>query len=88
MLAKIKNAIFGEKMRDIDTRKRPVWFPDHEMDTRILGERFALLTLTPYKPPHRRYVRLKAWVDTSILHRACIIEIDLDERKLNINGYK
>jgi hypothetical protein len=88
MLGRITDWILGERVANSETRHRPGWFPSHDFDIRPFGERLALFTLPPYKPPYRRHCRVKFWISTSRFHRAGFVELDLDERTLDVDVYK
>jgi len=93
MLARITDWILGEKVANSETRHRPGWFPRKRFDHRILGERLAVLSIPPHKPPYRRHQRLKLWACTpGILGKPrcanAIVELDLDEREVNVDLYR
>ena len=88
MLSRITDWILGERVANSETRHRPGWFPSSDLDVRLFGERLAVLSIPPYKPPYRRHHRLKAWISTSRFHRAAIVELDLDERDLDVEIYR
>jgi hypothetical protein len=88
MMGRITDCILGEKVANSETRHQPMWFPSPEFGFRILGDRLALFRLAPYKPPYRRHFRLKFWISTSVYHRAGFIELDLDERTLDVDLYR
>lgn len=79
--------IIGDKRASSETRHRPKWWPKH-FDKRWLDERVAVMDLPPYKPPYRRYIKLKAWVSTDRFHRVAIAEVDLDERSFEVDVYR
>ena len=86
ILERLAEPILGRKLDGEGTRHRPKWWPKH-FDKRWLGERVAVMDLPPYKPPHRRYMRVKAWVCMGpdyIVHRTVIAELDLDERTFDV----
>lgn len=88
MLSRITDWILGRKVANSETRHQPPWFPSTDFGFRILGERLALFRLPPYKPPYRRHFRLKFWISTSRFHRAGFVEVDLDERTLDVDLYR
>ena len=88
MLSRITDWILGERVANSETRHQPAWFPSTDFGFRILGERLALFRLPPYKPPYRRHFRLKFWISTSRFHRAGFVELDLDERTLDLDLYR
>lgn len=90
LLSKLKDYVLGEKVGGSGTRHRPTWLPKR-FDKRWLGERIAVMTLPPYKPPYRRHICIKAWVCAGpdyILHANLIAEIDIDERSLGVEVYR
>ena len=88
MIGKITDWILGERVANSETRHQPGWFPSTDFGFRILGDRLALFRLPPYKPPYRRHFRLKFWISTSRIHRAGFLELDLDERTLDLDVYR
>lgn len=80
----IVGAIIGVEKHGSETRHRPGWMP-RDVDVRLLGDRLAFLTIPPYKPPYRRHVRFKCWAMLPGLSASAIVEIDLDERELDID---
>lgn len=92
MLARITDWILGERVANSETRHRPGWFPSRDLDFRLFDERLAVLSIPPYKPPYRRHHRLKAWICTPPGMKArCIsvmVELDLDERTLDVDVYR
>lgn len=91
ILSTLKDAVFGSRDNSAEIRHRPSWFPSHSFDKRWIGERFAVMTIAPYKPPYRRHVKLKAWVCAGpgyIFRVNAIIELDLDERSLDVDLYR
>jgi hypothetical protein len=90
MIRRVIDAVLGDKRANSETRHRPRWWPTH-FDRRWLGERVAVMDIPPYKPPFRRYIRIKAWVCTGpqyILSAHVIAELDLDERRLEVDIYR
>ena len=88
MLQRITDWILGERVANSETRHRPGWFPSSDLDLRILDERLALLCIPPYKPPYRRHRRLKAWICTDHFHRVLMVELDLDNRTLDVDLHR
>lgn len=84
----ITDWILGSKWANSETRHRPAWFPSSDLDVRLFDERLALLCIPPYKPPYRRHRRLKAWICTSRISLHAIVELDLDERTLDVELYR
>lgn len=79
--------IIGDKRANSETRHRPKWWPRH-FDKRWLGERVTIMDIPPYKPPHRRHIRVKGWICAGpnyILHLTVLAELDLDERSLEVD---
>lgn len=90
MLSEIADKLFGKRVGDSTERHRPKWPPNH-FDHRWLGERLAVMDLPPYKPPYRRHGRYKAWVcmgPNYAIRLNAIVEIDLDERTLDVDIYR
>lgn len=54
---------------------------------RILGDRLACFRIPPYKPPHRRHGKWKAWVDVGPVALHAILEVDVDHRHLSLEVY-
>lgn len=79
--------LLGEKIANSETRHRPAWFPPSDTDIRLLGERLAFLVIPPYKPPYMRHRRVKMWVDVGLLHRVAIVDVDLDERSIDLEVF-
>lgn len=88
MLGRITDWILGERVANSETRHRPGWFPSKRFDFRILGERLAVMSLPPYKPPYRRHQRVKGWIITPWVSLHAIVELDLDERTLDLDVYR
>jgi len=87
MIHKVIDYVFGEKVANSKTRHRPSWLPKH-FDKRWFNGKLAVMDLPPYKPPYRRYINLKAWIDTDVYHRVVMIEVDFDKRDVSIETYK
>lgn len=90
MIQTLKDNIFGEKVANSETRHKPPWLPGR-FDKRWFGERLAVMSIPPYKPPYRRHGKYKAWVCMGpryILSVNAIIEVDIDNRGLDIDIYK
>jgi hypothetical protein len=93
MLKWITGWFLGKKVANSETRHRPAWFPSSDLDIRPFGGELALMCIPPYKPPYRRHRRLKLWACTpGILgNRRCVsavVELDLDERTLDVDLYR
>lgn len=90
VVSKLTDVLLGDK-RNTETRHRPTWWPGSDFDHRWLNERFAIFTIAPYSPPFRRHIRFKAWVcmgPNNCIHRSAIVDVDLDERELEVDVYK
>lgn len=90
MVERLLGAIIGDKRHNSETRHRPRWWP-RDFDKRWWGERLAIMDIPPYKPPYRRHARFKAWVCAGpnyIVHLSMILEIDLDERTIDLEVYR
>ena len=86
VISRLKDRLLGEKITNTNSRNRPMWLHKH-FDKRWWGERFAVMDLPPYKPAYRRYSKYKAWVclgPNNVIHATAIVEVDLDERELNV----
>lgn len=88
VLQRITDWILGEKVANSETRHRPGWFPSSDTDIRLFGERLAFLVIPPYKPPYRRHRRVKGWICTDWLHLVVMLELDLDNRTLDLDVYR
>lgn len=84
---RILGTLLGPKVANSETRHKPPWWPSSDLDVRLFDERLAVLTIPPHKPPYRRHVCLKMWLDTEPLHRVAILELDWDERTIDLNIY-
>ena len=85
-LKTLADKILGKRIENTGNRYRPMWLHKH-FDKRWLGERFAVMDLPPYKPAYRRYAKYKAWVNVGPISEHLIVEVDLDERELNVEHY-
>jgi len=90
LYTRVVGAILGDKRANSETRHRPRWWP-RDFDCRWLNERLAVMDIPPHKPPYRRHIRIKAWVCAGprhILLAHLIVELDLDERTLDMEVYR
>lgn len=88
MMERVLSPILGEKVANSETRHRPRWMP-RNFNKRWFNGRVAIMDIPPYKPPYRRHIRMKGWIDAGPdgIARVCLTvigELDLDKRTVKL----